>query len=583
MPFKNGWRYILAGILLIGITAALFVATLNLTGMHHKIPTSSQTTITKGISQGKLKLAGTFSPATLPKSRKGKHPYFGGNAISPSNQQIIQRAITDTQAPRVSTGNGALSVTSNDQHPTGLLQSFDGVNALSDLHVTTYEIDPPDQGLCVSPSFVVEEVNLAITIYFHDGRTALPAISLNDFFGENPDENTFDPRCFFDPSSASWFSTLSAVDLDNRHSHLDLAVSTGVNPTAAWNVYRIDTTDTTDTTTAAHVEHPACPCFADNPRLAVDAFGVYVTQNEFGLKAPPVTFYGSQVYAISKSQLVALQPAPYFVHYSDLAIGGMAADALQPALNETNQPAEFFMSSLYRGLATSHRISIWALTNQALLDNNGIPPLSSILLTSEVYGHPPMALQKGFAAPINTDDDRMDDVVYAGGILWGSLYSEVHVVGDTVNRSGTAWFAVRPQIDHNILSSAHIQDQGYIAVKGEYLLSGTLTVNKGAGAMIMTLVGPDYFPSVAYTTFTTDANGKATNFSPLHLVAAGSEPDKYGSCLPQYGDACSWGDYSATAIDNLDGSIWLATEYIPGGFATRYENWGTRILQITPS
>lgn len=578
VPFKRRWRYIAAGILIFGMLATLLVTALNIPGTNHKAPTkatsqASSTGIAKVISQGRLEWAGSIITARLPTGSKGTHPYSSGSSISPNVRRAAQRAITDPQVPGVTPGHGAFSVISGDQHAPGLVQSFEGVNAVQDLYVTGYDNDPPDQGLCVSPAFVVEEVNFAMTIYFHDGSAALPPISLNDFFRESPNEYIFDPRCYFDPSSASWFTTLAATDPNGQHSHLDLAVSSGIDPTDAWTVYRIDTTDAT---------RPTCPCFPDNPRLAMDAFGVYVTQNEFNMTNAPLTFYGSQIYAISKSQLVALQPAPYFVHYGGLAIGGMIADALQPALNQSKAPAELFMGSLYRGLATSHRLGVWALTNQARLDTNSIPTLSSVLIQSEVYSHPPLAIQNGSKAPLNTDDDRMDDVVYSGGMLWGSLYSGVHVAGDTVNRSGIAWFAVWPKVDQNLLTQARIEDQGYIAVKGEYLLSGTIAVNQnGTGAMVMTLVGPDYFPGVVYTTFRAD--GETRNFSPLHLVSAGTRPASFGSCLPQNGGVCTWGDYSATAIDNLDGSIWLAAEYIPGEPAIRYENWGTRILDISPT
>lgn len=97
-------------------------------------------------------------------------------------------------------------------------------------------------------------------------------------------------------------------------------------------------------------------------------------------------------YAISKAQLVALKSAPYYVYYGGLTIGGMPADALQPALTRTAAPAEFFLSSLYRGLSTSNHLGVWALTNQERLATEGIPTLSSMLISSEVYGHPPLAI-----------------------------------------------------------------------------------------------------------------------------------------------------------------------------------------------
>jgi hypothetical protein len=40
-----------------------------------------------------------------------------------------------------------------------------------------------------------------------------------------------------------------------------------------------------------------------------------------------------------------------------------------------------------------------------------------------------------------------------------------------------------------------------------------------------------------------------------------------------------WGDYSAAAVA-LDGTIWLATEMIPGGPRKTIANWGTFIAQV---
>jgi hypothetical protein len=291
---------------------------------------------------------------------------------------------------------------------------------------------------------------------------------------------------------------------------------------------------------------------------------------------------GSQIYAISMAQLLHLQPAPYFVHYGGMAIGGMTADALYPAFTQTPAPAEFFTSSLYRNLSTSNRLAVWALTDQDKLDRSGIPILSSILIQSEVYGRAPLAIQKGSSAPIDPDDARMQDVIYQDGLIWATLNTLVNVAGEQVNRTGAAWFSIRPEVEHGQLIQARIEDQGYIAVKGEYLLYAALAVNQeGKGVAVMALVGPDYFPSVVYTTFT--ASGVNRNFSPLHLMTTGIGPAKIGACRPQFGGICTWGDYSAAVVESTNGSIWLATEYVPAGVATPNENWGTRILEIAPT
>jgi hypothetical protein len=40
-----------------------------------------------------------------------------------------------------------------------------------------------------------------------------------------------------------------------------------------------------------------------------------------------------------------------------------------------------------------------------------------------------------------------------------------------------------------------------------------------------------------------------------------------------------WGDYS-TAVVASDGSVWMATEYIPNSPRTEFANWGTYITRL---
>ncbi len=569
-------RYLVGAMLALVVIAAILITTLRLLSVSSILPNIPKAIgLPKGVSTGGLTRVDSIIPAKLPTSSTFSFTLpYSSSSLATHARQAAKYAATNPQAPRVTPGNGALAVTSLDTHAPGLVQSFDGINAVKDLHVNGYDNDPPDQGLCVNSSFVVEQVNLAMAVYHHNGSMAVGPFSLTTFFAEDPREFIADPRCYFDPTSGLWVSTVVAFDQNIQNSHLDLAVNPGLDPTAAWTIYRIDTTD---------ASLPACPCWPDNDRLAADRYGVYITQNEFNgaaLQRGPVIFKGSQIYAISKLQLKALRPAPYYVHYGDLTIGGMPADALYPVFTQTSAPAEFFMSSIYRGLSNDNQLGIWALTDQAQLDSGGIPQLSSTLISSEVYGRPPLAIQKGSSAPIDPDDARMQDVTYYDGVIWVTLNIMVNVDGESVNRAGVAWFAVRPTIEHGQLTQARIEDQGYIATKGEYLLYGALTVNQaGKGLIIMALVGPNYYPSVVYTTFS--ANGTQKNFSPLHLVVSGNGPANIGACRPAYGGICTWGDYSAAAVDGLR-NIWLASEYIPGGAVTRYENWGTRIIEIMP-
>jgi hypothetical protein len=90
--------------------------------------------------------------------------------------------------------------------------------------------------------------------------------------------------------------------------------------------------------------------------------------------------------------------------------------------------------------------------------------------------------------------------------------------------------------------------------------------------MVFTLVGPDFFPSAATINLTDDNPG-------ITVVAAGAAPEDGFSGYPPRGNTARWGDYSAAAV-SPDGTIWLATEYIPDLPRTSQANWGTFIMRI---
>src|SRR6185312_2228176 len=124
-----------------------------------------------------------------------------------------------------------------------LLQNFNGLSGVDSFNVNGSTVEPPDQGLCVNGDYVLEEVNSVFALYHRNGTLASGLISMNSFFGESPAEFTSDPRCYFDPATQAWFSTILTIDPNNKHSHFDLEVSTNDNPLKQAVVYQVDTTD----------------------------------------------------------------------------------------------------------------------------------------------------------------------------------------------------------------------------------------------------------------------------------------------------------------------------------------------------
>ncbi|MDQ2905591.1 MAG: hypothetical protein M3Y81_18860 [Chloroflexota bacterium] len=457
-----------------------------------------------------------------------------------------------------------------------LLHNFEGSNVFDNFFANGGDLEPPDQGLCVGNGFVMEPVNLTVGFFNTNGVRLNEPVPMSAFFGETATGPTVqgDPRCYYDKSTNAWFATMLFVDLTNNVSHFDVAVNPSGDPTTTWKVYRLPTTDGP----GAFSPDPGCPCFGDQPLLGIDQYNLYVTTNEFSISAitgGPVFFNGAQVYPISKSQLVAEASSVLFGQYNNLSIGGAIAASLQPAITNGNPAAEYFVSSLDPNGTFDHRLAVWALTTPQILSTGGISNFNGVLVNSETYGLPPNAVDPG-GHVITTDDDRMQQVQYINGHLWGALDTSITIPGDSAQRSGVAWFEIHPSLTKDQLAIAHasMTAQGYVVSHGNYLLYPAITVSPdGTAAMVMSLSGPGVYPSAVFAI----RPAGSSNFGGIRFLAAGVANDNGFTCTP---GPCRWGDYSAAVLDpNNSHGIWMATEYI-GGPGDTNANWDTRIAEV---
>ena len=337
------------------------------------------------------------------------------------------------------------------------------------------QFEPPDQGLCAGNGFVADMVNSAYTIYKPNGAAVSGPFNINGPFDEGLTEFTSDPRCYYDPTTNTWFATIlfiSGGDFGSSFgntSHLDIAVNSPNGPTVngnpgdptnPWIVYQIDTTDLGDN---------GCPCFGDQPRIGIDSQNLYVTDDEFSINGPE--FNGGEIYAFSKKDLVALQPTVHFVRFPHLTVGGTTPLAPQPALTTGASSAEYFLGSLDPNGTFDQRLAVWAMTNPSAVSTGGKPTLSSLVLTSEAYGVPPGAEQKGTGSLLDSGDDRMQQAQFIKGSIWGELTTALTIPGDSTERAGAAWFNVQPHLTGSKLDSkTKLLQQGYVAVNGRYFM-----------------------------------------------------------------------------------------------------------------
>jgi hypothetical protein len=174
------------------------------------------------------------------------------------------------------------------------------------------------------------------------------------------------------------------------------------------------------------------------------------------------------------------------------------------------------------------------------------------------------------------NDDRVVSLCYSGGRLYLTLATSVIDDGGRL-RVGAAYFILSPSLRSGVLAAPLLR-QGMLSVNGNHLLNPAIAVNaQGRGAIVFTLVGPDYYPSAAFVPIQT-----ASTSSSIQIVGNGFSPeDGFSGYDPNAFGVARWGDYSA-AVVAADGSVWMATEYIPNAVRSLKANWGTYVIRYNP-
>jgi hypothetical protein len=445
-----------------------------------------------------------------------------------------------------------------------------------------FSVEPPDQMLCAGNGFIFEGVNDAFAVYGENGGLLAGPAQANAFFNVDFSLNVSDPRCIYDSASNRWFVTMLEYPNTLDNNHLKLAVSQTGDPTGAFNIYDIDVTGD-----GADFFPGDCPCYGDQPLIGADASGFYISTNAFGLSS----FQGAQVYVLSKAALAAGLPTPV-VHFDQLSSSLPGIEFSFSIHPSTTPPgAHFaadteFLAQSMRANTQETGLAVWTVNNTSLIDSTPSSLTMSLALTpSQSYVTPVPAEQKAGSTPraetaaisnvefaaneqdLDGNDQRLQQVTYLNGQLWTAL-GTASVDDGTPVRDAAAWFVVNVSNPANT-PTANVVAQGYVAGPGSsHLIYPALAVNAhGEAAMVFTLSGPKFFPSAAFW----KVGGQS-----IHMLFEGKAAEDGFSAYVI--NRPRWGDYSAAAV-GPDGSIWMATEMIPGGFRKKSANWGTFVAR----
>jgi hypothetical protein len=408
--------------------------------------------------------------------------------------------------------------------------------------------------------------------------------------------------------------------------HLDIAVSKTQDPTGAWTIYRVDVTNDGSNIGGSnpgpylgdypHIGADAYGFYVTTnayPWLA-NGFGgaqIYAfSKAQLAAGAANVTMVHFDTTGLVKAPSDAGSTQPGFTVWPaqspgmssfNLAAGGTEYFLSSNAADEATHPA-----AGTGGNYTSNQIVVWSLTNTASLDSTAPSlNLSAKLLNVNLYAIPPKQKQPGsgvlatVAAPqgscINdtttmlfnghlgcwrllfgsqpphnevisrpdSNDTRMQQVMYSNGRLWGALDTALNPDGGG-QRAGIAWYIVNPDANKVVL-------QGYLGATGYDLTYPAIGVTaSGRGVMAFTAAGDTQYPSSAFAAI--DASSGVTQWNVVTGGQGAAPDDGFTSYVSQVGNPprTRWGDYSAAAVDG--NSVWIASEYIAQ--TCSYTPWG---------
>ncbi|HEY3312292.1 MAG TPA: hypothetical protein VGK00_11690 [Anaerolineales bacterium] len=450
--------------------------------------------------------------------------------------------------------------------------------------------------------------------------------------------------------------------------HLDLAVSKTSNPTGLWNIYRIDVTnDGSNNPDPANGcpclgDYPHIGADANGFYITTNAYPwatnafngaqIYAfSKAQLAAGAANVSMVHLDTFGNVNAPSEAGSTQPGFTVWPAQSPG-------TNSFNSSSNGTEFFLSSNAAdeaqkpvsgaaGSRTSNQLIVWTLKNTASLNSaSPLLNLSNKILTVGQYGVPPKQQQPGSGTLATTataqgycindtttllfngqigcwrllfggqpahdekisrpdsNDTRMQQVMYANGKLWGALDTALNPDGGP-QRAGIAWYIVNP-------STTKLVIQGYLGATGyDFTYPAIGVTASGRGVMAFTATGDTLNPSSGFAPIDALVGVGAWN-----VVTGGTgatQDDGFTSYKSQVGNPprTRWGDYSAAAVDG--NSIWIASEYIaqacgytawggpffaggsgdnllgtcagtPGGLGKRAAlgNWSTRISQLTP-
>ncbi len=409
---------------------------------------------------------------------------------------------------------------------------------------------PPDVQGAVGPNHIFTVLNSQYRYHDRTGTT-ISTISPSTFWSPTGITGPFDPNIVYDPYNNRWIFCVTASSR-SANSALLVAVSQTNDPTGTWNFYAID----------ADVSNLN---WLDYPSVGFNKDWITITGNLFTNAAS--SFAGARIYVFDKINMYAggVLNATNTTTITDATIGGTHT----PAFTYDNTLAKQYMLQQWNSAGATWRMwEITGTTHPLTMTSLGFPTNSSAWSSSRV-----LAPQSGVIAAqyIETNDVRMQSVVYRNGKLWGT--QSIFLPSTSPTRSAVQAWEINPT---GLVVNQTLRIDDNTATQHYYFPS--IAVNASNDVLLG-------FSQSSATTFASSSYALR-----LGTYASGTidAPYLYKAGLAKYfktfsGTSNRWGDYTSTVVDPVnDTDFWTVQEYAETASGGN-DRWATHWAKVSIS
>ena len=424
-------------------------------------------------------------------------------------------------------------------------------------HIDPSQTIPPDTHGAVGLNHVVTATNDFIRIHAKDG-TVISNVTFAAFTGFTGGSS--DPYVIYDHVANRWY--MSAIDVSvNTGNRVMLAVSQTNDPTGNWFRFRF----------VPNV--PSGSFLLDHPYMGFDDRWIVISGRKFPSGAG---FSGPILFIFDKANVLSSSP---------IAFGTSSAQAIEKTTTDGDAPLPVTLFGTNPSPNTFYIMQSWSGTASSirLSTVTGNLPTATWNTTAAVFpaGGSPWAFSPGSVAEqlgetrkLATNDSRISSGVMVNGNIWCC-----HHVGMSPTNVAVQWWQVNGNPGAafgSVIQRGRIGD----GQPNSYRWFPSIAVNPFEDV----LIGYTYSTN---TTRVSAAYSFRSNLTPLNTT---DDQYIYKTGLNTYykdfgGARARWGDYSHTAVDPSDASLWTVQEYADQrtGSTDNDSRYGVWWAQVTPA